>query len=877
MPDSNNDPFGTISRRALLGAMAGAVLSLPVVYDAVAVAAERSKVAARKGYLFDLGWRFHRGELSGAHGFSYTDSSWRRVDLPHDFSIEDLPGGSTDGGITANPSMHIWPLEDEATKEAPERIGPFDRTQSAGGRDTAYTVGGEGWYRKHFRLDGLRSGQRVELRLDGVQQVCDVWVNGHHLGFCPNGYVVQSYDLTPHLRRDAENVVAVRARNLGQNSRWYTGSGMYRHAWLTVTDPVHVPLWGVDVRTRDVASRHASLAIRTTVRNASIRAADVHLTVRILDSDGRVVATTTSLRRLIEGGEAAKLEVDLTVNDPRLWSPSDPYLYSAEVDVLSDGERVDRVRETFGIRSLVMDDKGFRLNGEPYEMRGANLHHDHGPLGAAAHDSSEERRVRKLKEAGYNAVRTAHNPPSPALLDVCDRLGVLVCSEFADTWDEPKRPNDYSVYFAEHWKRDATAWVLSGRNHPSVVIWSIGNEIGVATLVPDPDEDPDAQAERGKEMADFVRALDPTRPVCQGGAQGIWFFAGPNPRSDADAYTDLGDIHYLHDYGARPLANPGKAFLQSESFPATTYDDWKLVTDNDFAIGDFVWTGWDYLGEAALGISELVPAGTGTPLSATDDPSGILQVGGVIGPYPWYGAGCGDFDLIGHPKPQLRYRRVVWGDSPLELLVERPVGEGLEQRAMCWGWFDELESWTWDEFEGRLMNVRAYSLGDRVDLYLDGSLIGTTLITPASKRIASFRVPYRPGTLTAVASRSGQEIARKNLTTAGSPAALRLGCEEGTLTAGREDLAHIAVEVVDAKNQLVPDAVTEVGFEIGGADLVAVGNGNSHNVDSFQRPRRYTFHGVAMAFVRPPRAAGAITVTARAQGLEPAYLRIPVR
>ena len=527
-----------------------------------------------------------------------------------------------------------------------------------------------------------------------------------------------------------------------------------------------------------------------------------------------------------------------------------------------------------------MHENGFRLDGRTYEMRGVNVHHDHGPLGAKAFDRSEERRVRILKDAGYNAIRTAHNPFPPAFLEACDRLGMFVYDEFVDMWDQGKRANDYSVHFAKNWRKDVRRWLAADRNHPSVVLWSIGNELGASGApIPQPGADADARAARGKQVADLVRSIDPTRPVVEGGGQGIWFFAAANPMPEwpADAYTDVGDVHYIHDYGLRPQGNPGKAYLQSESFPATAYDDWKMVTDHPYAVGDFVWTGWDYLGETGLGISEVVPFRSGPPLSSTDDPSGILQVGGIIGPYPYYGAACGDFDLIGQPKPQLRYRQVVWGDSPLELQVERPVGEGLEQRAMCWGWFDELESWTWDVPQGRPMRVHAYTTGDLVTLLLDGVPVGTVPVTPADKCVASFDVPYVPGTLTAVAYRLGEEIGRKELTTVGEPARLRLRSEEGRLPRRRDALGHVLVEVLDAQGRLVPDAVRKVRFDVRGGDLVAVGNGNSHNVDSFTRPRRHTYHGVAMVYVRPRKGSDRITVRAESSGLRPAVTRIPVR
>jgi beta-galactosidase len=868
-----------LTRRTALrfGAVAAGALAVGSVYDATAAASVRARRSARIGQSFDSGWLFHRGASAGAHDVAFDDIGWRPLDLPHDWSIEDLPGGSDDGGATANPSHTIFQTDQETIQNAPARIGPFDKDESPGGRLTAYTIGGEGWYRKRFEVENLGPDQRAELRFDGVFCRSDVWLNGKHLGFHPYGYSVFAFDLTPHLRRDGENVLAIRVNNAGQTSRWYSGSGIYRHTWLTVTPPLHIPLWGVAITTPEVDAAESLVLTRVRVAHTGQDPARASVRITIADPRGRTVARGEATRRTIRPGTEQSFAVSLPVRNPDLWSPESPSLYRAHTEVLLNGKVIDSVTETFGIRSVVMNDKdGFLLNGRPVEMRGVNIHHDHGPLGAMALNRSEERRVATLREAGFNSIRMSHNPPSPALLDICDRIGMLVYDEFTDVWDQTKTLDDYGNHFAEWWKRDAISWVMTGHNHPSVVIRSIGNEIGFAGI-PVPGSGSSDTAARGQEIAAFVRSLDPTRPLCQGGAQGIWRVPSTSDRSDADAYTDVGDIHYQHDYGGKPAANPGKAWIQSESYAATIYDDWKLVAANKFAIGDFIWTGWDYLGESGIGVPQLVPIGTGEVVAPTDTPYELTQVVGGTGPYPWHGAGCGDFDLIGQPKPQLRYRQVVWGDSPIEMAVERPAPPGMEQRAVGWGWFDELESWTWDVPAGQSMKVRAYSSGDQVKLLLDGREVGSATLSEADKRIASFTVGYAHGELTAVAYRSGKEIGRKTLTTVGKPVALRLASEETSLTTSRDALAHVLVEVVDAQGRLVPDAVVKVSFEVIGGSLAAVGNGNSHNVDSFQRPRRHTYQGRAMAFVRPRKNPGLLTVKASATGLASHVLQLEVR
>lgn len=857
-------------RRALqAGAIAmatGAGLGLPAA-DAAAAGRTGSPRSER---CFDLDWRFFRGAAPGAEVPGFDDGAWRELDLPHDFQIEDLPDGSDDGGATTDPSAVVTWTDRTIELRAPARIGPFDK-RGEGGRSVGYTVGGEGWYRKRFRLDGLTADQRVELRFEGVFHRSDVWLNGEHLGFHPYGFTGFGYDLTPHLRHEGENVLAVRVRTQGETARWYAGSGIYRHTWLKISDPVHVPHWGVAIDTPVVGEDRARVRSRVQVDNTGDEVAELQVRQRLEDPAGRTVATLLSERRSVAEKESTTYTLAHWVARPALWSPRTPRLYTAVTEVLCDGHVVDRVSETFGIRSVVMKDTGMRINGHPIEMRGLNVHLDHGPLGAVSLRASEERRIRTLLDAGFNAIRMAHHPAGPALLDVCDRLGMLVMEEFSDTWDSPKAKQDYGNYFAEWWQRDATAWIHNARNHPSVIAYSIGNEIGApGTPFPPPVA---LFAERGVEIAAFVRKIDSTRPLTQGGSHGVSVLFNPED-SPANDYTDIGDVHYQNDYGDKPAFAPGKAWLQSEGYHASMYKDWKVVRDNDFVVGDFIWTGWDYIGEAGIGVPQVIPEGSEPLAGATGGPAAVLQVAGATGPYPWFGAGCGDFDLIGQEKAPLRYRRVVWGDSPLELVVERPIGHGLRQRALAWGWFDELESWTWDVPAGRTMYVRAYTTGDTIRLLLNGTEIARKVLADADQHIAEFKVGYTPGELTAVALRGGEEIGRRSLVTVGAPAALRLTTDKTTLHTGAHDLAHVLVEVVDSQGRLVPDVVTKVHFDVTGARLAGVGNGNSHNLDSFQRPRRWTYQGKALAILRSPCHAGTVTLTAAADGLKPATIEL---
>lgn len=868
MSRASGSPYLT-RRSVLTGVAAGSALAIS------GLALEKAEAAGpvrreRREESFDDGWLFFRGAADGAQDRSFDDISWRRLDLPHDYSIEDVPGGSDDGGATAEPSnaVNIFAV-DQVTSPPPPKIGPFDIENTpggpagpGGGRLVGYTTNGEAWYRKHFTVAGLDETGRVELRFDGAYCYLDVWLNGNHLGFVPNGYIPFHFDLTPHLLLSGENVLAVRMRNTGQTARWYSGSGIYRHTRLVVTTAVRIPRWGVAVTTPDVASTQAR--VRTKVRVENTRGSYVTAVLRntLFAPDGRQVAKTTSGTVPIEAGATEVVTFSQIVKNPDLWSPDSPALYTARSEVLIDGRVVDEVTETFGIRSIVMNNKGFFLNGKPITMRGGNIHHDHGPLGSVAPYRAEERRIQLLKGAGFNAIRSSHNCPNPLLLDACDRLGMLVYDEFTDVWEEPKGDiNGYHQYFPTHWPEDIQRWVSNGMNHPSVVIRSTGNEIG---LVPG-GQLPEQRYARSKQLADTVRRLDPTRPVTQGGASNI----GTSGELNFTDHLDIGDVHYLHDYSDLHARYPDKPFLQSESYCAALYDDWKLVIDNDFAIGDFVWTAWDYIGEAGVG------AAIALPLDAEQLPADpFLTVLGTV-PYPWYTAGCGDLDLIGQRRGQNLYRNVVWGLSDLELAVERPT-PGLQTQAYGWSWYDELESWTWDVLPGQSMRVRAYSRGDKVELFLNGISVASKTLADADKHIATFDVPYTPGTLVAIASRAGEEIARKTLRTVGAPAALRLRPDRQRITTSRDDLAYIVIEVVDAQGNLVPDAVVKAEFDVTGGTLVGMANGNAHNVDSFTRPRRWTYHGMALAVVQPPGKAGMIAVNAFAADLRADAITIDV-
>jgi beta-galactosidase len=848
---------------------------------ASAAAADPSQFGGRQERSFDADWRFNRGDVTGAQAPSFDDSSWRRLDLPHDWSIEDLPNPtSTDGSLTDYPSLLVTenggPPPDFSPPTAPTQIGPFSQTEGVG--STAYMVGGIAWYRKTFETsellgpgDAADGSRHAELRFDGVYQNADVWINGSHLGFHPFGYTPFTFDITPYLNDSDANVIAVRVDNSGLTSRWYSGSGIYRHTWVTVTGAVRVPAWGVQITTpvTDPSSSRADVSV--SIANLGSQSAQVGARVTVFDPHGQAIATSHAAATTVQPTATGNVSAQLTIGRARLWSPESPSLYAAAVQLLVGNEVVDTVTTTFGIRSLQWDGtNGFQLNGKPIKVFGGCVHDTHGPLGAVAVDRTEERRVELLLAAGFNAIRTAHNPPTPSLLDACDRLGMLVWDEFTDCWDTGKNPQDYHVYFPQCWQQDLSAMIQRDRNHPSVVIWSIGNEIVEDSLY----------ATRGAQLTALVHSLDPTRPVTLGGGSS-------NGANDPSwEWVDVGDAHYDangNGYTQIHSTHPSAAITQSESFGATFWDDDQWSTGNRWAVGNWIWAAWDYLGESGLGKTPVTAAGT---VEAAGDPitkpgwstldTLYKSYGGWSVPYPWFNSNCGDLDLIGQIRPQNAWHQAVIGQTPISVYVERPVPTGDEQAAIWWTYYDEQPSWNWNVQQGQEMTVHVYTPGDNVTLSLNGSPIGGGPVTP-QKCIATFTVPYAPGTLTAIASSNGKVIGRQSLITTGVPAALRLTSDVNSLTTSPDALAHVLVDVVDVRGHIVPDAVLNVSFEVDGAGTLAgVANGNPHNIGSFRQPHRYTWHGQALVVLAPAKHPGRLTLTASASGLRSARIALPV-
>jgi beta-galactosidase len=792
---------------------------------------------------FDSGWLFYRGDAPGAEKPGFSDSSWRALDLPHDWSVEDLPPRPEAAGKNAPGTS------------SPIQTGPFDFELSTGKESTGWVVGGTGWYRKHFSAAKLPAPTHVEAVFDGIYMNAEVWLNGVLLGNHPYGYMGFAFDLTPRLQRDGDNVIAVRVRNEGRNSRWYSGSGIYRHVHLTVTRGVRIPQWGIQVTTPDVSRESAMVKVVTRVDNAGDSTENIMVRLRLLDPEGNELGAREGIES-IEKEDQAEVALALAVMEPKLWSPKSPRLYRATIEVASGATVLDSVSVPFGIRSIEVDAlSGLRINGETVKLKGGCMHHDNGVLGAAAIDRAEERRVELMKRNGFNAIRTSHNPPSPAFLNACDRLGMLVIDEAFDMWKVAKNPDDYHAYFAEWGDRDFESMVLRDRNHPSVVFWSIGNEI--------PERADPEGVEIAERLVDAAKRLDPGRPVTAAICH-FWEKPGRAWAESAPAFEhlDVGGYNYeWKQYEPDHELFPQRAMMGTESFPAEAFENWQMVEKHPYVIGDFVWTGMDYLGESGIGHTSL---------------SGDMEQ--QLMPFPWFNAWCGDIDVTGGKKPQSYYRDVVWGNSKLEMAVQRPVPAGRIEELSQWGWSDELRSWTWPGAEGKALKVRVYTVGDTVHLMLNGKQIGTRQVSAETKLKAEFEIPYIPGELKAVALKDGKEIAVLAFKTAGKASKLALKADRAQIHRSRNDLAYVSVEVRDQEGNVVPDAAVPVTFSVKGAgELAGVGNANPHDMASFRQPRRATFRGKCVAVVRPTGTAGDITFRAEAEGLAPATLTVEAR
>jgi beta-galactosidase len=818
---------------------------------------------------FDQGWRFNKENPSSAENPAFDDSKWRTVNLPHDWSIEDLPD-QKEGSV----------------------MGPFSKT-AVGGLGTGFTVGGTAWYRKSFTIDKVDKDKIVYLQFDGVYMNSDVWINGTHVGNHPNGYTSFYYDITPYLNPAGQaNIVAVQVKNEGKNSRWYSGSGIYRHTWLTLVNPVHIGIWGVYITTPEVSEKNAKVEIVTNVTNLKKEDSQITLMVKLIDPSGATAGNAT-IELLVPAGKSAEIKQNILIDNPALWSVEKPVLYQAKVTVVVNKKEVDNLKTAFGIRTIKIDAQtGFILNGKSMELKGGCIHHDNGPLGSATIDRAEERKIELLKKAGFNAIRCSHNPPSPYLLDVCDRLGMLVIDEFSDMWEKAKvSPDDYSKYFKSNWKQDLSSIVIRDRNHPSVIMWSIGNEI--------PESADTSGLRIAKSLAVEVHRLDPTRFVTEA-ILDISALAGifaSDKTADATPATPAGDMpdfaalfktgidiaqhlalldvpgyNYTYQkYEADHNKYPDRVIYGSETYPPNSLENWQMNEKLPYVIGNFTWAAMDYMGESGFGYPRLIPDD-----SKVNKMMAIMSVFMNPDSWPIFNAYLGDLDLIGNPKTPYYYQQVVWHDSKVEMFVHRPIPAGKKELTSMWGFPDELKSWSWTGHEGEKMQVHVYTRSQLVKLELNGKIVGEQNIDENKSITASFEVPYEAGTLTARCFDNGRETSSQSIKTVGKPAAIRMIADRTKIKANKNDLSYIMTEIIDADGNVIPYADDIiVNFEISGnGEIAGVGNGNPVDLSSFQQPGKKTFQGKCLVIIHPKVTPGKIIIKARSEGLKECSLEI---
>jgi len=782
----------------------------------------------------DKDWKFIQSDVKDAEKQIFDDSKWRTLNLPHDWSIE---GEFKEDAVTKGPG--------------------------------GYLPTGIGWYRKHLNIPSIDKDQQFWIEFDGVYMNSDVWINGQHLGKHPYGYTSFYYDLTPYIKK-GDNIIAVKDDNsLQPNSRWYSGSGIYRHVWLNAAGPVHVVEWGTYITTPVAEPATANVEVRTSIENKLKFAKNLVLRSVVINGVGKEVAVIESPITVTAAGNT-NVEQSVKVDSPELWSIETPSLYTLQSTVMEGTKLIDTYKSSFGIRKIEYNtDKGFLLNGKHIKMNGVCLHHDAGCLGSAVPDQAWVRRLQLLKEMGCNAIRTSHNPPAPEFLDLCDKMGFLVMDEIFDEWVEKKGQVGFSyhIYFEEWWKSDLLSMIYRDRNHPSIVIWSAGNEV--------PDQVAETGSEVMRKLVETFHKEDPTRPVTQANDR---IAAGDGPAkipflalqdivgyNYVDRWNERRELYYSvdrHDYPERKMIGTENVSVgglrgqyslgtdQSDGRPGRSRDYrlgmiqaeqlWKFTSVNDYVIGDFMWTGIDYLGEAG---------------------------------WPSKSSSSGVIDLCGFPKDGYYFYQSQWTKKPMVHL---------------------LPHWNWTGNEGKVIPVIAYTNCDTVELFLNGKSFGKKsyvfpqqghskswngytrpYIAPTTSDLhLSWDVPYEPGTLKAVGKKDGKIVSEEVRTTS-APAAIRLSADRKSFNADNHDIVSVRVEIIDENGLVVPTANNAVEFNVEGeGTIIGTDNGNPQDKTQMKSKKRSAFNGLALVVIQSTEKAGDIRITAVSQGLKDAVIQV---
>jgi beta-galactosidase len=799
-------------------------VTLCVLWSLGATVAARAEQRA-----LDADWRFHPGEVQDGQSPIYDDHDWTAVTAPHDFSVMNAKDGRS----------------------------PFD-PNAVSGQDSGYLSGGVGWYRRHLNLSAADAAKALRLNFGAVYMNAEVWINGVRLASHAYGYTAFSVDLTGHARA-GDNVIAVRVDHRDPSSRWYAGSGLIRPVSLDVMNCLHIAPESVAIQTPVATTQTGLVKVDLDVANCGASPVNARIYGEIRGADGTVVgAFQTPLTPAAKATSHIRQQARL--DHPALWSPDHPNLYTLRLRLDVKGAERDALNTRFGVRVITLDARnGLRINGQPVKLRGGNIYHDNYMLGAAGLPDADARKVALMKAAGYNAIRSAHNPASQATLEAADELGMLVIDEAFDAWHKDKRPEDYAKYFADNWRQDIDSLVVSGRNHPSVVFWSIGNEI--------PEQGSAQGVETARALIARVRALDASRPITE--AVSI-----DPPGSDLQfAPLDVAGYNYrVHLFASDHEKFPDRVMFTSESTSKDAFEGWRAVETMPWVIGDFVWTAVDYIGESGIGWM------------------GYSQDWQKLAPYPWNLAYSGEIDATGRKRPAAYYREVLWktGIDPISAFVRQPAGtEDLPDRHLFpitpphldWSLDDVHPSWTWPGQEGKPLEVDVYSEFPEVELFLNSRSLGRKAVSVDTRYMAVYQVPYAPGELTAVGYRDGKAAGQWRLRTAGAPAQLKVACDRLKLNANGEDLAYISIQLIDANGAPIYATADDRTLRVnvtGVAALAGLGNGDPHDASSFTSGERKSFHGHVVAVIRAGFQPGAVTVTIDGDGLPARQVRLNV-
>lgn len=793
---------------------------------------------------FNQGWQFLKGEAKGAENPNYDDSKWRTLNLPHDWAIE----------------------------------GPFSNDYNA--RCGGLPFHGTGWYRKVFKLDTADKGKIFRIEFEAAMKSSDVWINGHHLGFRWSGYISFEYELTQHLKFDGtDNVIAVRLKPEDLSSRWYPGAGLYRNVWLKKDNPIHVGKWGTFVTTPTVTKAKAVVQNETRVYNKSGKDATVKIVQEYYAPNGEKAATSEE-EKIIKANANYVSGTWANIKSPKLWDIGEPNLYNVITNIFVDGNKVDEYKTRFGIRKIKYTTEGFFLNDKKVRLKGVCLHHDNGALGGAVYKRADERKLQIMRDMGVNAVRTSHNPPSIEFLEVCDEMGMLVLDEAMDGWATFKTKNGYHNVFEENIEKDITDFMLRDRNHPSVIMWSIGNEIG---------EQKDAKFgwKTAKRLHDLAKTIDKTRPT----TVGLNNYPRPFDSNFAQQLDVIG-LNYKPTYYEEVRKNypdliiygsetestcssrgvyhfPVEKYKKHSSNELTGYDiigpPWAYPPDiefhfqekNPYVLGEFVWTGFDYLGEP-------------TPFGGKDNSTN----GYWNGDWPVHSSFFGIVDMCGFPKDRYYLYQSQWTNEPMIHLYPH---------------------WNWQGMEGKNIPVTCYTNCEEAELFLNGKSLGkkikgvdkTTIPLDFStydkksfdsKYRLTWNVPYTKGTLKVVGYKKGKVASIKEIATANKPSKIELSVDRSSINATGRDLSYITVKVLDKNGNLCPNADNLIQFDVKGAgQIVGVDNGNQQSLEPFQAKQRKAYNGMCLAIVRGDKKQGTITVKATSKGLKSKSMTIKIQ